>query len=116
MRDWWFEVCETKYGSADQATSQQLDELLAEIRAQGTREDHRQHAIEQIRGVLDEMRRATPQRGDTPAVVTAKVNQVVSATKLGEGVYANVKCLRCNTMIGLLVGSDSCPNCGAPLT
>jgi len=36
-----------------------------------------------------------------------------TATQLGENVFANVQCNNCGTVIGLLIGTDECPNCGA---
>lgn len=35
-----------------------------------------------------------------------------SSVKLGDKVHANFSCSSCGTKIGLLIGRNSCPNCG----
>lgn len=115
MRDWWYEVCETNYGGEDK-TAKRLDELLAEIRDQSAREEQRQAALDEIRQVLQRLNAENqPDDTDTPAEVSEKVDRIVTATRLGDRVYANVQCKRCNSYTGLLVGSNTCPTCGEPL-
>ncbi len=114
MRDWWYQACEDMYHGVSKAALQKLDELIAEVRRQGASEEERQRALQQIQTTLKEL--AEVKNADVAQSVTTKVDAVVTATRLGPGVYANVQCQRCNSYTGLLVGSDTCPSCGAPLS
>lgn len=51
---------------------------------------------------------------DTAIEVEEKIKKI-DATKLADNVYANLKCKNCNTHVGLLIGSNSCPTCGESL-
>jgi len=115
MRDWWYEVCESKYGGGENETLRKLDEFLTEVRRAGSLQEQHQ-AIEEIRVCL---KRLVDDAGlgevDPAKAIASKVNAVVTATTLARGVHANVHCKKCGTVVGLLVGSDTCPTCGAPI-
>ena len=116
MRDWWYEVCETKFGTKEDETARKLDELLREVRRQSASEEERQKATEEIDRTLKELVNTVGfSKSDSAAEVASKVEKVVTATRLGEGVHANVRCNRCGTVVGLLVGSNACPTCGAAI-
>jgi hypothetical protein len=116
MRDWWYDVCDSKYGSDVSHTDERLDELLAEMRRNRSNEDARGRVIEEMSKTLRELiETSMPDKRDSDEEVVAKVNEIVTATRLGPGTYANVHCTQCNSFIGLLIGSDKCPNCGAAI-
>jgi len=116
MRDWWYEVCEAKYAGGEDQTVKKLDELVREVRRQGANAEERQKAITEIEVTIKELVDGVRlSKDDSPAEVASKVDKVVTATRLGEGVYANVQCRQCGSVVGLLVGSDACPTCGAPI-
>ena len=116
MRDWWYEVCETQYGPKANAYEEKLDALLGELRASQTGADERDRVLGEIQSTLSKLvSQSMPVREDSDALVTEKVNELVTATRLGDGVHANVHCKKCNSYIGLLVGSNQCPTCGTPL-
>jgi hypothetical protein len=116
MRDWWYEVCRDKYGDREDVTAKKLDELLGWMRSESANEAQRRDVLSAIEHLLKLQVQASRLReSDSPAEVAAKVDRVVTATRLAENVYANFRCQRCGTVIGLLVGSDSCPSCGAPI-
>jgi len=118
MRDWWYEVCATKYSAVNEEALRKLDDLIAEVRRQGVSEEDRQRALQEIQIALGQLLDESQEKkgSDVGQAVTTKVDAIVTATRLGSGVYANVHCRRCNSYTGLLVGSDSCPSCGAPLS
>jgi len=113
MRDWWYETCESKYGGPDLS---RLDELMAELRRQSANAAEQQRVIGQIHSQL---KRLVDEAGlgesDPAKAMASKVNAVVTATTLAQGIHANFRCRRCGTFIGLLMGSDACPDCGEPI-
>lgn len=116
MRDWWYEACHANYAGREDKTDKKLDELIAEVRRQTATDQERQKAISEIKRTLRQLVEASGlSETDSPAEVASKVDSVVTATRLGAGVYANVRCRNCGTAVGLLVGSNNCPTCGAPI-
>ena len=115
-RDWWYEMVEAKYGGREDSSAKKLDELLAEFRSQSANEAERQKVLSEIDRTLKLMVKASRlHENDSPGEVAAKVDRVITATRLGDKVHANVHCKNCGTVIGLLIGSNTCPNCGAPI-
>ena len=116
MRDWWYGVCEAKYAGRVDETEKKLDQLIREISRQGGNEAERQKTMKEIDRTLKELvDKVRLGKSDSPAEVASKVEKVVTATRLGQGVHANVQCRQCGTAIGMLIGSNACPNCGAPI-
>ena len=80
----------------------------------------RDELIEELQRQVDELAdrlEESDNGGVTDAASSAQriATGVVTATRLGQGVYANVHCRNCNSYTGMLVGSDQCPGCGAPI-
>jgi Zn finger protein HypA/HybF involved in hydrogenase expression len=116
MRDWWYDVCKERYGDQKDGTAKKLDELLAEVKRQSKNEAEREKVISEIKRTLKSMAKTSDlHASDSPEEVTAKVNRVVTASRLGENVHANVHCRNCGTTVGLLIGSNNCPTCGLPI-
>lgn len=42
-------------------------------------------------------------------------NDSITGVRLAENVYAGVTCKKCKTSVGMLIGSDKCPTCGAKI-
>ena len=115
MRDLWYEIAREKWPTADDRVGGLNDAVL---RSEGANPDL--EAIAQdLRGELDRLaemlNQPTTSKVREAASNIATTQGVISATRLGEGVYADVHCRACRTYIGLLVGTK-CPGCGAPLS
>jgi len=118
MRDNWYDVCEKRFSSQNLAVAQQinaLSETLKTIRAdqveyQNTLNEIKTTIVGSLGGTVDAVNSAQT----IEDLVTAS-GYSSTAVPLGPGVYANFKCHNCGTIIGLLVGNDKCPTCGAPI-
>jgi len=112
MRDWWYEVVQENYHEVPQAV-RALSGLMVELKRDG---ELRTDQIASIQAKLNELRVISEVKiGDTASETCSKVEGMISATRLSENVYSNVKCNKCGTIIGLLVGANSCPYCHQPL-
>ena len=119
MRDNWFDVCERRFGPSDPLLSQKLNELGETL--QTMRADQRsqyQNVLSEIKktmgAALSSTAAAINRAGTLEEVVTASGYQT-TGVHLGPQVYANVQCRKCGSKIDLLVGSDTCPNCGTSI-
>lgn len=113
MRDWWYEACERIYGPRGPDDL----EFLAQINAKLEQIQEGQQEIGELKKMLvvysnKAIESITP---ETANVVASGIVNATTATRLGENVFANFQCRNCGTMIGLQVGTDSCPNCGAKI-
>jgi hypothetical protein len=104
MRDFWYEVVAEKWPTPDKAEEKLNDALL------GKQQDAIEEALlERVQALEDKM------EGDpSPQTMKEVATGLVSATKLGDGVYANVQCHNCGSSTGLSIGATECPNCGTP--
>jgi len=117
MRDWWYLQVEEKHAGsgANLAVLSAIDSKLEDIR-------HNQGA--ELRNLKEMLRKVsnetidgiTPQTAAVASSFIANASDAASSVRLGDRVHSNVVCRRCNTRIGLLIGANACPNCGAPLT
>jgi HNH endonuclease len=106
MRDWWYEVVEEKWPRRT-AAEKNLNKAVLAAEAGKI-----EKATGELQKVVVELERRLEQPG--PSEIREVASRLVSATKIGEGVYANVKCHRCGQTTGLSIGATACPNCGAP--
>lgn len=116
MRDWWYGRCEKLYTNKlfDEAMLKKINEKLETIQKS-------QSGIPELKEMLKEtsnklIESITPETARITATGIINTSTATSATKLGDRVYANFQCSNCNTWIGLLIGSDKCPNCGAKIS
>lgn len=112
MRDYWYDVVRERYSKNSEQLEkfEKIDKKLDEIQ-----NDHRNTAdkVEELKNLLSQLTQKSRISADnTPAEIRSISTGFISATTLGEGVHANFRCRKCNTQIGLLVGSNSCPTCG----
>jgi hypothetical protein len=115
MRDWWYEQVESHFFGPN-PSSEKLEQINAKLQDIQANQADVTELKDLLRSVSDELINSiTP--GTAPAAASSIVNSssVASSVELGPGVRTNFVCRRCNTMIGLLVGSDICPQCGEPI-
>lgn len=108
MRDFWWEHCEKQTTSQD-VLSEKIDTLISDNK-------DTKKAVEEMKGILIETFQKRIENIKTsstiPQVITASGISDTYATQLAENVYSSMVCKKCNTQIGLLVGTNRCPNCG----
>jgi len=116
MRDWWYDTCERLYSNKffDETTLKEINDKLESIRQS-------QSGMPELKEILKEtsnklIESITPETARITATGIINTSTATSATKLGDRVYANLQCSNCNTWIGLLIGSDKCPKCGAKIS
>jgi len=118
MRDLWCDICEKRYPKSDIGVYEKLNELYETLKIVKADQYKSQETLEEIKstmsGLLDVTGDSVKKAGTFQDVI-ATSGYVTSGTRLGQNVYANVSCRNCGTYIGLLVGRDTCPNCGMPI-
>ena len=114
MRDWWYEVCDEKYSE-----SKMLDELKKiNDKIEQLESMDKKEAKEELKNkILEELRTQTKKEGvnNIANLLDRKSKNLATATRLGNGVYADFQCKKCGKRIGLLIGKNECPNCGEPI-
>lgn len=117
MRDLWYDICEKRYAKSDIEVYEKLNELYETTKTVKEDQVESQEILKEIKATmyrfLDSTGNSIKKAGTLDEVKTT--SGYVTGTKLGENVYANVSCRNCGTHIGLLVGTDKCPNCGMPI-
>jgi len=116
MRDWWYEQVERMYSHSD-LSMDFLDRMNTTIQTiQQKQETDMSELKAMLRGVADQMiENATPATAEVVASGIMDISTAASSVQIGDRVHANVVCNNCNTRIGLLIGSNECPNCKAPI-
>jgi hypothetical protein len=117
-RDWWYIKCEELFKSP---TYDPVQLSKIETKLEGI--EKLIQPIQEISELKSMLREVSERLIDsmTPStahsISSAIVNASTSATavQLGEKVYTNFQCRKCNTFIGLLVGTDKCPDCGSSI-
>jgi len=118
MRDLWYDICEKRYAKSDIEVYEKLNELYETTKIVKEDQGKVQEILEEIKTTMSGLLTGTEgsiKQAETLDDVITTSGYVTSGTKLGENVYANVSCRNCGTRIGLLVGTDKCPNCGKPI-
>ena len=119
MRDQWYEICEKRYMNPDIGVHFEKINELYETQ-QSIKEDQEKQK-ELLIEIKDTLLKAMDATGSSISKsisldsIIADSGNVTSGARLADNVYANVKCERCGTQIGLLVGANKCPNCGNPI-
>ena len=116
MRDWWYEVVKEKYVGESEKIKEINDLVIAIQKQQVTHSQQLEDMKNKLMRKLDELKGSSEEvAGSTSGKIQTRVNQFVTATTLGDRVHANFFCKKCRTKIGLLIGSNRCPNCGEPI-
>jgi len=110
MRDWWYKIIEKKYSKQDLNQFNEVNLKLEHIQdGQYDQQKDIQELKEMLKNISDEMI-----NGISPSTASSTASSIVNsamAVKIGPGIYSNFFCPNCNTYIGLLIGTDVCPNC-----
>jgi hypothetical protein len=110
MRDWWYDHVKVRFPTVRDISP--LNDLLVDL-ARGEL-SKRDELIAELQCRVDELNEKL-EESDTGGSPAPSIGDIVSATRLGDQTWANVHCKACNSYTGMLVGSDVCPGCGAPL-
>lgn len=116
MREWWYDACEKLYSNklVDEALLKKIDDKLESIQQSQSGMPELKEMLKEISDKsIDDI---TPETARVAASGIVNASTATSATKLGDRVYGNFKCSNCNTCIGLLIGTDKCPNCGVKIS
>jgi Zn finger protein HypA/HybF involved in hydrogenase expression len=109
MRNWWYETVDRMYSPVTNSLLKELGDKVENIQKGNTdaMESLKIELKSIISGVIDNM------NTQSVGVTASNVMQLslASSSKLGDGVHANMMCKKCGTRIGLLIGSNNCPNC-----
>jgi hypothetical protein len=114
MRDFWYDVVSEKFPTGKDRT--ELNDKIVELQRG---EVSRDEVIVELQRQVDELAKNLKDSTNgesTTASIQNIANDIVTATRLGDRVYANVHCRKCNSYTGMLVGVDHCPGCGTPLS
>lgn len=118
MRDWWYEVILEKYPSGQNSQTEKrlagINELI--LKMHNDHKDSMDSLKQDLISKLEDFKKTViPTKQDREDIIKQKTSQYISATTLGDRVHANFHCKKCGTMIGLLIGSNQCPNCHNPI-
>jgi len=114
MRDWWYRQVSEKDSGPDLVLLSKINEKIDGIwHNQGA---ELRDLKEILRKVSNEtIDRITPETATVASSLIVNASSAASSVRLGDRVHANVLCRKCGTRIGLLIGANTCPTCGAPL-
>lgn len=117
MRDWWYDVIAEQYKQAKlqnyEPINEKIEALQKALQNQQKITDRQQ---QEFMIELDNLKtKNTISQSDSFSQIKTKTTGYISATTLSDRVHANFHCRKCNTQIGLLVGINTCPNCGEPI-
>lgn len=113
MRDNWYEKVAHQYQTDGLVSIPLLDSINTKLE---NIQDGQQE-IGELKQILMEVAQSKINSitSGTASVVSSNIVDFASGTKLSENVYADFKCNKCGSQIGLLVGSNKCPKCGAEI-
>lgn len=113
MRDWWCKVCAKKYFKEDDPSI--LNEINNKLESIQTKQSQ---DVSELKIILKDfvnnyIEGITPSTAGTIASSIVNASTSTKAVQLGEKVYGNFHCSKCNYSIGLLIGTNKCPKCGS---
>jgi rubrerythrin len=112
MRDWWYEVVKEKYNDGDSKKLAEINEIVLQVQQTQEGEKNKLEQLgKKLNTKLEELQKLQPLI--SPGNVQEIAGRYISATRLGQGVYANFHCGNCNYSSALLIGADTCPHCKA---
>lgn len=117
-RDWWYTKCKELFKSPiydpDQLSKieTKLEDIEKAIQPIQKNDELKSILKEVSERLINSM---TPSTAHSISSAVVNASTGATAVQLGEKVYANFQCRKCNTIIGLLVGTDKCPKCGSSI-
>lgn len=108
MRNWWYDKVENMFGTNDSS------EFLKEISGSLETLKRGQSDISDLKNLLQTYTEHTIGSMTNETAVGA-ATEIVTATTIANNVHANFHCKKCGMRIGLLVGSNVCPECKEPI-
>ena len=110
MRDWWYEVVSEKYSEGSEKW-EKINNILVEMqKGSDKRMDEFKEELKKIQDNVKDIKKINASKA-----IQHNTNELITATTLGDNVHANFNCKKCGTSIGLLIGTDYCPNCKTPI-
>jgi predicted RNA-binding Zn-ribbon protein involved in translation (DUF1610 family) len=110
MRDYWYKLVEQQYSSDNKLNIQLMDSI--NTRLENIQKG--QQEITELKPLLLEVAQTfinSITSGSASNVASDIVN-LATGTQISQNVYADFRCTRCGSQIGLMIGSNKCPNCG----
>jgi len=110
MRDWWYEIVEQMFGGRPGAMNllEKIDKEVADIK------DSHSTNISELKRLIRQLSNQAVE-SITVKDIGSTTSAAVSSVRLADKVHADFKCKICGTYIGLLIGSNVCPNCKNPI-
>ena len=113
-RDWWYKTVEKMYPDGSYITKDKLEDISSEVKSIGS---STAKELDSLKTMLKDMsekaiENITPETVDHSAAGFVNASTAASSLKLADKVHTNMHCRNCGTRIGLLIGTDICPNCG----
>lgn len=113
-RDLWYDLCETRYkDNYSQPIYAKLDSLGQEMAALKDNKGEEAKVLSEIKELILKLKGGQEEEIKNSSSIGEIQSINVTATKLGDKVYSNVHCKKCNSYTGLSIGSDRC-QCGEP--
>lgn len=120
MRDLWYDICATRYKEWDAGSLERMSDLYEMTKSVKEGQEKYSEILNEIKislgGTISHTAANIGSSESLSALADATSGYIVSGKKLAENVYANVHCPKCKSYIGLLVGTNKCPNCGKPIS
>lgn len=137
MRDWWYEQAKKMFSNGD--TLDELQKIHSKLEKIESKQTSDLNALKsELKAMANEMidnitlgtasvtasgivnasaaSSASLSASQSPSPSPSpSYSPIATSSPLGDNVYANVRCHNCGTSIGLLIGSNVCPNCKAKL-
>ncbi|MDD3066560.1 MAG: HNH endonuclease [Candidatus Gracilibacteria bacterium] len=110
-RDWWYEEAKKMFsGAVGLDVLEKISNSMEEIK-------EGQKDFSELKTLLKEVANKSIESitKETASTTASGIINAVQATTLGDKVHANFVCRNCGTRIGLLIGSNNCPNCKTPI-
>ena len=109
QRDWWYDRVKKMYPD-NQGDLQKINDKLEEV-SKGSEKDLTE-LKELMKGRTNELINDMTTKTAGATVSGILNTSLTTSTKLGDKVHANMVCNNCDKSIGLLIGSNNCPQCG----
>lgn len=108
MRDFWWKHCEKKE-TENIEILMKLDQLKSQYEED---KGNQGRILQEIKDQMVQAHNDAIENIQSAPSLPDVEKSSASSVKLGNKVYANFVCSNCGTNIGLMIGRDTCPQCG----